>query len=65
MKSTIVLASLAASAVSAFHIPSPRDDQLQERAIIDGMVKSSDLYKRGIIETAQLNASYGKPFAFG
>ncbi|KAI5453685.1 hypothetical protein NCC49_005505 [Naganishia albida] len=65
MKSTIVLASLAASAVSAFHIPSPRDDQLQERAIIDGMVKNSDLYKRGIIQTAQLNASYDYVIAGG
>ncbi|KAJ9120092.1 hypothetical protein QFC22_002990 [Naganishia vaughanmartiniae] len=48
MKRTSVVvaaASLVASA-SAFHIPSPRDDQLQERAIIDGMlwqVQFSDL----------------------
>ena len=55
----VVAATLVASSASAFHIPGPRDGQLQERAIIDGMVKSSDLYKRGIVQVNQLNSSYG------
>ena len=57
----VVAATLVASSASAFHIPGPRDGQLQERAIIDGMVKNSDLYKRGIVQVNQLNSSYGEP----